>query len=448
MSQTVSQTQTFGSVAELIESLDLNVVGGQMYELAAELYPICRSITGDGFRKSLAILRRDVPYEVHEVPTGTPVLDWSIPKEWNVREAWVKDPSGRKVIDFERHTLHLLNYSSPIHETMSLDDLKEHVHTLPDQPDWIPYRTSYYKEDWGFCLSYEDYSALEPGEYEVYIDSSLEDGALTYGEFILPGETEDEILFSAHGCHPSLANDNLSGMTLVTKLAQVLQGVKRRYTYRFLIVPGTIGAITWLARNRATVSSVRHGLVVACVGDPGQRTYKRSRRGDAEIDRVVAHMLKHSGQPYEIEDFTPYGYDERQYCSPGFNLAVGSLRRTPHGQYRQYHTSADNMDFIGGAFLGDSLGGYLEVIRLLEGNRRFRNLAPYGEPQLGRRGLYRAIGGHTDSTGMQMAMLWLLNMSDGEHSLLDIAEQSGIPFGALSETAATLVEHDLLKEIA
>jgi len=447
MSQATSKTTTPIPLSEMVNRLDLNQLGTAMYDLAAELYPICRSITGDGFRKSLEILHRVVPYEVHEVPTGTRVLDWTVPKEWNIREAWVKGPDGNKVIDFARHSLHILNYSIPVHKKVTLDELREHLHTLPDYPDWIPYRTSYYKEDWGFCLSHDDLPDLQPGEYEVYIDASLEDGSLTYGEFVLPGETDDEVLFTAHGCHPSLANDNLSGMTLVTHLAKLLESTNRRYTYRFLIIPGTIGAITWLARNRDIVSRIKHGLVVACVGDSGQRSYKRSRRNDAEIDRAVGYVLRHSGQPYEIEDFTPYGYDERQFCSPGFNLPVGSLRRTPHGQYRQYHTSADNMDFIAAPFLGDSLGGYLEVVRILEENRKYRNLAPHGEPQLGRRGLYRAIGGHADSSNRQMAMLWLLNLSDGDHSLLDIADRSGLPFELLAVTAATLVEHELLEPL-
>jgi aminopeptidase-like protein len=299
---------------------------GAMHALMTELYPICRSITGEGVRQTLRILQRDIPLEVREVPTGTPVFDWTVPKEWNIRDAYVKDAQGRRVIDFQKCNLHVVSYSIPIKKKVSLGELRKHLFSLPDRPDWIPYRTSYYNETWGFCLSHRKLEALTEGEYEVCVDATLTDGHLTYGEYVIPGESSDEVLISCHICHPSLCNDNLSGVAVATFLAaQLTRGSKPRYTYRFLFIPGTIGSITWLARNEAHVQRIKHGLVVTCVGDGGRFTYKKSRRGNAEIDRVALHVLKQSGHPYVSEDFFPYGYDERQYCSPGFNLPVGCL---------------------------------------------------------------------------------------------------------------------------
>ncbi|NJO94500.1 MAG: DUF4910 domain-containing protein, partial [Hydrococcus sp. RM1_1_31] len=355
-------------------------LGTQMYQLIGELYPICRSITGNGVRKSLRILQGYIPLELHEVPTGTKVFDWIVPKEWNVRDAYIKNAKGKKIVDFQQSNLHLLNYSIPVREKMSLTQLKEHLFSLSDRPDWIPYKTSYYKETWGFCLTHRQLESLEEGEYEVFIDSSLEAGHLTYGEYFLPGESDDEILFSCHSCHPSLCNDNLSGMVLATFLAQQLSLRSRRYSYRFLFIPGTIGSITWLSLNESRVDRIKHGLVVAGVGDGGKLTYKKSRRGDAEIDKAVAHVLKYSGQDYAIEDFSPYGYDERQYCSPGFNLPIGSLTRTPFSRYPEYHTSADNLDFVRADSLEDALEKYLAIVDVLENNQKYLNTNPKCEP--------------------------------------------------------------------
>ena len=415
-----------------------DTVGTKMYALAERLFPICRSITGNGVRRSLQILQEYLPLEVHEVPSGTPAFDWVVPREWNVREAWVKGPAGDKVIDFQQHNLHLLSYSVPVHRRLSLSELKAHLFTLPAQPDLIPYRTSYYEENWGFCLPHRQYEALPEGEYEVFIDSSLEEGCLTYGAYYLPGETEEEVLFSAHICHPSLANDNLSGISLLAFLAQELQKKPRRYSYRFLFIPGTIGAITWLSRNEDKTHNIRHGLVASLLGDPGGFTYKRSRRGNAEIDRAAEHVLKHSGHPFQIIDFIPYGYDERQFCSPGFNLPVGSLTRSPFATFPEYHTSADNLSFIQPRCLEESLEVYLRIAEVLEGNALYQNLNPKCEPQLGRRGLYDAIGGDSDGKALQMAMLWVLNLSDGQHSLLDIAERSGYSFGVILRACGLL----------
>jgi aminopeptidase-like protein len=422
-------------------------IGRQMHDLIVELYPICRSITGDGFRQSLDILGHHLPLEIHEVPSGTAAFDWTVPKEWNIRDAYVKNPAGAKIVDFKQSNLHVLNYSVPIHRRVSLDELKAHLFSIPEQPDWIPYRTSYYRENWGFCTSHRLLERLEEGEYEVYVDSSLEPGYLTYGEYSLPGQSDDEILISCHCCHPSLCNDNLSGMALTTFLARALQPWPRRYTYRFLFIPGTIGSITWLALNEARVARIKHGLVVACVGDAGRLTYKKSRQGDAEIDRAAIQVLKHSGQEYEILDFSPYGYDERQYCSPGFDLAVGSLTRTPHGRYPQYHTSADNLELVQPEYLADSLAKYLAVLQVLENNRAYYNTNPKCEPQLGKRGLYSALGGRPDTNLNELAMLWVLNFSDGTHTLLDIAEKAGMEFEVIDRVADVLFEHDLLAPV-
>lgn len=424
----------------------LQQYGLEMYSLISELYPICRSITGDGVRKTLYILQQLIPLEIHEVPTGTKVFDWTVPKEWNVRDAYVKNSKGEKVVDFQESNLHLLNYSIPIHRTLPLSELKEHLFTLPDHPDWIPYRTSYYKENWGFCLSHNTLQKLEDGKYEVYIDTSLEDGHLTYGEYYVPGETDEEVLLSCHICHPSLCNDNLSGTALATFLAKILSSHPRRYSYRFLFIPGTIGSITWLSLNESKTERIKHGLVVSGAGDSGRMTYKKSRRGDAEIDRVVIHVLKHSGEDYAVEEFSPYGYDERQYCSPGFNLPVGRLGRTPFGQYPQYHTSADNLEFVQPASLIDSLIKFLEVLSILENNRIYINTNPKCEPQLGKRGLYGSLGGEQDKKVSEMAILWVLSLSDSSHSLLEIAERSGLNFEIIKQAAMALFRSGLLKE--
>jgi len=424
--------------------LDTQAVGDAMQGLMAELYPICRSITGDGVRATLRRLQQEIPLTVHEVPTGTQVFDWTVPKEWNVRDAFVKNAQGEKVIDFQRSNLHLVSYSVPVHQKMTLTDLKPHLFSLPEQPDLIPYRTAYYHETWGFCVSHQLLESLPDGEYEVWIDTVLAPGHLTYGEYYLPGETEDEILISCHCCHPSLGNDNLSGIALSTFLARHLQTQPRRYAYRFLFIPGTIGSITWLAQHEAQTDQIKHGLVVACVGDAGQMTYKRSRRGNAEIDRAVSHVLKTAGKPYEIVDFSPYGYDERQYCSPGFNLPVGSLTRTPHGRYPAYHTSADNLDFVRPAALVDSLATYLAVLDVLEHNQRYQSTNPKCEPQLGKRGLYGKFGGQKATKAHEMAMLWVLNLADGSHTLLDMAERANLPFSLVRQVADTLLTHGLL----
>lgn len=426
------------------KSIDIECLGVDMYTLIADLYPICRSITGNGVRQSLKIIQQHIPLDIHEVPSGTPVFDWTVPKEWNIRDAYIKDGTGKKVVDFQESNLHILNYSLPIHKKMDLAELKKHLFSMPDRPDWIPYRTSYYNETWGFCLPHRTLESLSDGEYEAYIDSSLEDGSLTYGEFFLPGQTTDEILLFCHGCHPSLCNDNLSGVALVTFLAKYLSQQSLRYSYRFVFAPATIGAITWLSRNEQQVSHIKHGLTVANVGDSGHLTYKKSRRGNAEIDRVVPHILKNLSQDSAIFDFSPYGYDERQFCSPGFNLPIGSLTRSQFGTFPEYHTSADNLDFIQMSALVNSFETYLRVIDVLENNHIYLNTNPKCEPQLGKRGLYSMFGGKQTAPEDRMAMLWVLNLSDGEHTLLDIAERADLDFSTIKNAALILASSDLL----
>ena len=435
------------NISNLGFPLDQPDIGLEMYRLITELYPICRSITGNGVRETLGILKKHIEIEVHNVPTGTQVFDWTVPREWNIRDGYVKNSRGERVIDFRKSNLHVLNYSVPIKNYMSLAELRPHLFSLPDHPDWIPYRTSYYSENWGFCLSHNKLMELKDEKYNVCIEGSLEPGFLTYGEYILPGETSEEVLVSCHVCHPSLANDNLSGIALALFLAKQLSSIKRRYSYRFLFIPGTIGSITWLSQHEAHTSRIKHGLVLASVGAGDKFTYKKSRRGNAEIDRAVLNVLRHSGNSYDILDFSPYGYDERQFCSPGFDLPVGCFMRTPNGQFPEYHTSADNLDFVQPSLLADSFAVTLTIISLLEGNVSYANQNPKCEPQLGKRGLYRKMGGVEGGVN-ELALLWVLNLSDGTHSLLDIAERSGCAFDIIKRAADTLLDHHLLKPIS
>ena len=434
-------------IRRLLEGFDPRERGAALHAFAAPLFPVRRSLTGDGVRQTLAAIGERIPLAVHEVPTGTQVFDWSVPREWNLREAWIKDPAGRTVVDVRDSTLHVVGYSVPVHGKMPLAELREHLHTLPAQPDLTPYRTSYFKEAWGFCLPHRVLESLPEGEYEVRIDATLADGALTYGECFLPGRTEREVLISTHVCHPQLANDNLSGLAVVTFLAAALDGLALRNSYRFVFLPGTIGAITWLARNEDRADRIVGGLVAANLGDPGGFHFKQSRRGNTLIDRAVPQALRSLGEPLAVEPFVPFGYDERQYCSPGFDLPVGSLTRTPYGRYPEYHTSADDLAFLRPDSLAGSLQAYLAVMDILEGEARYLNLNPKCEPQLGRRGLYGSMGGATGGRERELALLWVLNQSDGGPTLLDIAERSGVPFPVLREAADALLAAGLLREV-
>jgi aminopeptidase-like protein len=429
---------------------DADVVGREMYALMSKLFPICRSLTGNGVRETFRILSQHVPFEVVEVPSGTHIYDWTVPEEWNIRDAWIANDLGDRVVDFRRSNLHVLGYSVPIRRRLTLAELREHLFTLPDNPAWIPFRTSYHDRNWGFCLSHEQLQSLQDGVYEVCIDSSLEPGHLTYGEFVVPGRTSEEILVSSYVCHPSLANDGLSGVVLTAVLAKYLSSLSLRYTYRFLLSPGTLGPLTWLMRNEDRLGRIKGGLVAACVGDPGRMTYKKSRRGDAEVDEAALNVLRMSGEDHRIDDFTPWGFDERQFCSPGFDLPIGCLMRTPAPEFPEYHTSADNLEFVRSESLADSFAKYVEVLDVLEGNAVYVNQNPKGEPQLGRRGLYKAIstGAPREDEVGERALLWVLNLSDGEHSLLDIAGRADLPFRAVRKAAAALHEHGLLHAIS
>jgi aminopeptidase-like protein len=419
-------------------------VGADIFALAAKIYPICRSITGNGVRDTLREVSAHVALDIHEVPTGTRVFDWTIPREWNISDAYIKNEQGEKVVDFARSNLHVMSYSVPVRRRISLAELKQHIYTLPDQPDLIPYRTSYYAENWAFCMAHRQFERLQDESYEVVIDSSLSDGSLTYGEYLHKGETQDEFLLSAHVCHPSLANDNCSGIALLTHLAKRMANLKTRYSYRFLFAPGTIGAIAWLARNEDKTQRIKHGLVMSMVGDAGGPTYKKTRRGNAKIDQAMANVLRHSGLAPVVIDFSPYGYDERQYCSPGFNLPVGLFQRSKFGAIPEYHTSADNIEFIRPEYLSKSYRLIAETIDAIENDVVYYNTLPKCEPQLGKRGLYGAIGGDKDAAAANMAMLWILNLSDGTHSLLDVAERANLPFMIVRSTAQVLEEHGLL----
>ena len=420
--------------------------GAELHRLIAALYPLCRSLTGEGQRQTLALLRQVIELQIHEVPSGTQLFDWTVPREWTIRDAYIKDASGRKVVDFAESNLHVMGYSVPVRRRMRLADLKAHLHTLPEHPDWIPYRTSYYREDWAFCLSHRRLLELKEGDYEVCIDSSLTDGVMRYGELVLPGERDEEILLSCHICHPSLANDNLSGIAVAAALARELSSARRRCTYRFLFTPGQIGSIAWLSRNERRAASIRAGLVLACLGDGGAFTYKQSRRGDSLVDRAVPHALRAAQAEFRVQEFSPFGYDERQFCSPGFNLPVGCLMRTPHGCFPQYHTSADNLSFVRPECLEQSLQQCRAILRVLDGDRMMINLNPRCEPQLGKRGLYGSVGGAAGGRERELALLWVLNLSDGAHSLLDIAERARLPFETIENAAADLERHGLLEE--
>lgn len=433
------------SSTPLLARISDSSVGQDIHALSARIYPICRSITGDGVRETLGCLKQHIDLQQHEVPTGTRAFDWDIPREWNIRDAYIKNAIGERVVDFHASNLHVVSYSVPVRGLFSLEELRPRIFTLPEQPDLIPYRTSYYKEDWGFCMAHRRLQALPEGPYEVLIDSTLRDGSLTYGEYIHHGMTDEEVILSAHICHPSLANDNCSGVALLTCLAERLRGIQTRYSYRFIFAPGTIGAIVWLSRNEHLIPRIAHGLIISGVGDPGRLTYKRSRRSDAQIDRVMAHVLRHSDPPGRIVDFSPYGYDERQYCSPGFNLSVGLVQRSPFGTFPEYHTSGDNLELITAKHLADSYAAIAAAVNILENDTRTLNKMPKCEPQLGRRGLYASAGGGKDGAGQAMPMLWVLNFSDQMHSLLEIAERANMPFETIRMAAEQLGQHGLIE---
>ena len=430
-------------VWDLAQAVDAGRVGQEMYRRVEELYPLCRSITGEGLRETLRRLQRLVPLTIREVPSGTPVFDWTVPREWNIRDAYVKNSRGQRVIDFRESNLHVVHYSVPVRARMSLAELRPHLFSLPGRPDWVPYRTSYFEDGWGFCLSHRRLLELEEGEYEVCIDATLGPGALSYGELLLEGDTTEEVLIASHVCHPSLANDNLAGVAVAAQLARELAAISRRYSYRFLFIPATIGVIAWLSLNERDLWRIKHGLVLTCGGDAAGVSYKKTRRGDAAIDRAFARAFRERGGANTVLNFSPHG-DERQFCSPGVDLPMGCLTRTPNGGYPEYHTSADDLSLVHPWALADTFAACLAAFSILEGDRTYVSLNPKCEPQLGRRGLYlRAERGPAPDS---QTMLWLLSYSDGRHSLLDIAELSGLPFQSIRGAAEMLATHDLLAE--
>jgi len=426
--------------------IDTDNLGNQLYDFIERLYPICRSITGNGVRETLSIISEHIPLKVIEIPSGTKVYDWEIPPEWNINDAWIKDNTGTKIVDFKKSNLHILNYSVPVSKVLSLKELKEHIFTLPDQPDKVPYKTSYYSRNWGFCMSHNQLTGLQDGNYQVKIDSTLKSGSLTYGEYFIQGKTKDEVLISTHICHPSLCNDNLSGIAVSTFIAKSLSKLKPNYSYRFLFIPTTIGSIAWLFKNEKKVDRIKHGLVLTLLGDPGKFHYKKSRHGNFEIDKIVEYILKKDNIEHKVIDFYPYGYDERQYCSPGFNLPVGRLTRSLHNEFDEYHNSGDNLNFVKSDKLVESYEMVYSILNMLENNKTYISLNPKGEPQFGKRMVYDSMAEKNKSRDLQMAMLWIINYSDGENSLLDIAEKAGINFHLIQKASEILYKVNLIKE--
>lgn len=418
-----------------------DAIGADLHSLMRELFPIPRSLTGDGVRSTLAVIGRDLPLDIVELPTGTRVFDWTLPREWNVRAAWVEGPDGRRIIDVADSPLHLLGYSVPVDTVVDREELLEHIYTDPRDPHVVPYRTSYWSERWGFCTTQRQADSLPEGSYHVVVDATLDDGHVTYGEVSLEGEHDDVFLLSTTICHPALANDNLSGIVLLAGLARILAEQRLRHSFRLLWSPGTIGPLCWLHTNPEAIPHVKHGFAVSCVGDPGPLTYKRSRQGTTKIDAAAEAVLAEYAGAH-VRDWSPYGGDERQFCSPGFDLPFGAFSRTPADAFPQYHSSADDLELVRPEALGGSLHVALAVIDLVERNGTYVNTSPFGEPQLGRRGLYRSIGGGSSE---EAAILWVLSLSDGAASLLDIATRASMPFDVVRGAADALLDAGLLE---
>src|SRR3989338_1759675 len=425
--------------------LDTDASRSMMEALLRRLFPICRSITGEGIRRTLRIIGEHVPLEWFQLPSGARVFDWTVPNEWNIRDAYIKDSTGRRLVDFRASNLHVVNYSVPVRRRMSLEALRPHLHTLPKQPTAIPYVTSYYEKQWGFCLSHQQYQALRDGEYDVRIDSTLQPGQLTWAEAVLPGETSEEILFSTYCCHPSMANNELSGPITVTALYRYVSSLpSRRYTYLFYYGPETIGALAYLSmRGDHLKAHLAHGFVVTCCGDSGPFTYKRTKDPASTLDKHVLHALKHSRVAYRTVSYFPES-DDRQYSSPGWNLSMGTLARSIYGSYPEYHTSLDNLDFVSTESLLETLNVYLNVLDTLEHNTTYRNLKPYGQPQLGKYGLYPSIAGRNHGNDRVRQLEYLLSFSDGVHDLLDIADKLEQPIWELEGAVRDLVQARLL----
>ena len=421
--------------------------GEDAYALIERLYPLCRSITGAGTRQTLDIIGQQIELDRSEVPTGTKVFDWIVPKEWTIRDAYIISPQGEKICNFKEHNLHITGYSTPVNETLNKEELLPHLHSLPKYPKWIPYTYNYHSEDWGFSISDEQLHSLPEGDYKVVIDSDLKHGHLSYGEHLIPGHSEQEFLIYSHICHPSLCNDNLSGIAVATELAKFLKNsAPLNYSYRFVFAPTTIGSITWLSKNQDKLANIKAGLVIAVAGDAGQLTYKKSRNDDSYINNLAISALETREMPFGIEEFTPFGYDERQFCSPGIDLPIGRLTRTPNGCYPEYHTSADDLNLVKPKYLADTMDACLDIIELFENNQTFRNTQPFGEPHLGRHGLYKKAGAYNIQNNT-FAILWVLNQTDGTKSLLDIAQRSKLAYSEILNASKALYDVNLLELI-
>ena len=419
--------------------------GALMHNLMIQLFPICRSITGDGVRETLRILQRHIPLTVYEIPSGTKVFDWTVPKEWNIRDAFVLDPQGRKIIDFKKNNLHVLGYAVPINTIVTFSELQEHLYSLEGQPDAIPWVTSVYEERWGFCLAHSERLKLQPGDYRVFIDSELKNGSLTLGEMIIPGVSSKEIFISTYICHPSMANNELSGPVVATMLAKWLASRPRRFTYRIIFIPETIGSITYLSRNLEVMKqNIAAGFNLTCVGDDRAYSFLPSRNGSTLADKVALNILRFKHPNFKAYSFLERGSDERQYCSPGIDLPVVSLMRTKYREFPEYHTSLDNLDLVTPAGLQGSFDLHRECIELLERNRVYKTSC-LGEPQLGKRGLYPTIA-TKDSYPQVIDILNVLAYADGTNDLIDISNKIQVPACHLYPIIEKLIAADLLQE--
>ncbi len=424
----------------------MNNIDKTMYDLVKQLFPICRSITGNGLRETLQIIQEHIPIKLHEVPTGTKVFDWTVPKEWNIKDAYVMDNDGNKIIDFKKNNLHLVGYSISVNKTVTISELQEHLYSLPDQPEAVPYVTSYYKERWGFCIAHKDREELKEGEYKVFIDSELKDGSLTYGELIISGESEKEVFLSTYVCHPSMANNELSGPVVTTFLTKWILSKQRRNTYRIIFIPETIGSITYLSKNlEAMKKNVIAGFNISCVGDNKVYSYLPTKTGDTYADKIALNILSFKHPDFIKWSFVDKGSDERQYNAPGVDLPVCCVMRSKYGAYPEYHTSLDNLDFVNPEGFAGAYDVLKECLKLIEENRIYK-INCLGEPQLGKRGLYPTIS--TKSSGNEVEkMMNFIAFADGDNDLIDISNKINVPVWELYPIIEKLRQVDLLNVI-